>query len=97
MLNGMAVNFLGAVRTRCGALINSKKGTKTVSINHSCRHFRMKVRLNLVSLVFNRLCKELTKLSIAPTLSSNKKRDSLSYFLQLLLDAFHVTCKVALS
>ena len=72
MLNGMAVNLLGAVRTRCGASINSNKDTKTVSINHSCRHFRMKVRLNLVSLVFNRLCKELTTLSIAPTLSSNK-------------------------
>ena len=41
------------VRTRCGAAINSSD-TKTIIVNHSCRHFRMNFCLNLVPLVLHR-------------------------------------------
>jgi len=43
----MAVDLLGGIWTRRDASINSNEDTKTVSIDHNCRHFRMHFRLKL--------------------------------------------------
>jgi len=69
MLNDIAVNLW----TRCDASINSNNDTKTVSINHIYRHFRVNFPLNLAytSVGFTQTSQELTTLSIAPMLDDS--------------------------